>query len=57
MRPNVYQALVQALNKDGAGAEHLLSMLTTQDENRIALTIKNYKQPTGLSEKFFERFT
>ena len=53
MRPKVYQALVRALNEGSAG--NLVSLLTTQDENRIALTIKNYNQPTGLSEKFFDR--
>jgi ferredoxin-NADP reductase len=59
MRPQVYNELVRLLKDASAGqvidGRNLAAMLTTKDENQISLTIKNYKQPTGLSAKFFER--
>jgi hypothetical protein len=56
MRPKVYQELLRLLRAT-EGSEnfghYLGSLLTTQDENKVYVTIKNYKQPTGLSMRFF----
>jgi hypothetical protein len=52
MRPEVYSSLIQML-KGETGTLH--DNFDTKNQNSIALTIKNYRQPTGLSCKFFER--
>lgn len=58
MRPEVYAALLRELNNEETSPHHnqgyLDNLLSPVDTNTMMFVIKNYNQPTGLSEKFYK---
>jgi len=57
MRPAIYKGYIDALRpkSDEAYAPFPVSLLTTENSNRMTVCVKNYGNPRGLSTKIHEQ--